>query len=68
MCQECEAEVGMLRVDGVHVVDCSDEGGYVGLIEVQAPNAMEVAFDAGNSVGAEFGRSFDVFLGNYGDD
>ena len=29
---------------------------------------MEVAFDAGNSVGAEFGRSFDVFLGNYGDD
>ena len=58
----------MLRVDGVHVVGCGDEGGHVDLIEVQAPNAMELAFDAGDGIDAESGRSLDVFPGNHGDD
>lgn len=66
-CEECFAEIGVLRVDGVHVADCVDEGWYVDLVEIQAPDAVEVSFDAGEGVDAEFGRGLDVFPRDHGD-
>lgn len=56
-----------MRVDVVHVIHCVDEGWDVDLVEVQAPDAVEVSFDAGEGVDAEFGRGLDVLPGDLGD-
>ena len=65
-CKKREAKVSILRIDNVHVVNCGNESGHVDLIEIQAPNAMELAFDAGDGVDAKFGRGLDVFPRNHG--
>ena len=65
-CEECEAEVSVLRINRVHVIDCGDKRRHVDPIEIQAPNAMEAAFDACNRVDAKFGRGLDVPPGNHG--
>lgn len=61
------AEARVLRVDGVHVVYCVDEGRDVDLVKIQAPDTVEVSFDASESVDPEFGRGLDVFPGDHGD-
>lgn len=66
-CEERFAEPGVLRVNGVHVIYCVDEGWDVDLVEIQAPDAVEVSFDAGEGVDAEFGRGLDIFPGYHGD-
>ena len=53
--EEPFAEGRVLRVDGVHVVYSIDESWDVDLIDVQAEDAMEVSFDAGDGVDAEPG-------------
>ncbi len=65
-CEKRLAEAGVLHVDGLHVVYCIDEGWDVDLVKVQAPDAVEVSFDAGEGVDAEFGRGLDVFPGDHG--
>lgn len=66
-CEERSTKGGVLRVDGVHVVDCADEGGDVDLVEIQAPDAVQVALYAGEGVDAESGRGLNVFPGDHGD-
>ena len=66
-CEECLTEGGVLGVDGVHVAHCADERRDVDSVEVEAPDAVEVAFDAGESVDAEFGRGLNVFPWDHGD-
>lgn len=66
-CEERSTKGGVLRVDGVHVVDCADEGGDVDLVEVQAPDAVQVALYAGEGVDAESRRGLNVFPGDHGD-
>lgn len=53
-------EPGVLLEDGIHEVDCIDEGRHIDLIKIQAPDAMHATFDTGEGVDAEFGLSFDV--------
>ena len=54
-CEEPFAEGRVLRVEGVHVVYSIDKGWDVDLVDIQAEDAMEVSFDAGDGVDAEPG-------------
>lgn len=65
--EERSAESRVLRVDRVHVAYCLDEGRDVNLVKVQAPDAVEVSFDARDGIDAKSGRGLDVFPGNHGD-
>lgn len=37
------------------------------MVKIQAPDTVEVSFDASESVDPEFGRGLDVFPGDHGD-
>lgn len=59
--KEGGAEAGILCVHVLHKGYGADESWYVDLIEVQAPNAVVVSLDTGETVDAKFGLGLDVF-------
>lgn len=65
--EERSAERRIKRVDVVHVADCIDEGWDVDLVKIEAPDAVEVSFDARDGIDAESGRGLDILPGNHGD-
>lgn len=66
-CEEGGAEGGIACVDVVHQGHGANQRWHVDLVEVQAPHAVEIPFNAGEGVDAEFGLGFDVFPGYHGD-
>jgi len=65
--EECLVEDRVLRVDGVHVIYCADKGRDVNLVKIQAPDTVEISFNASEGVNPEFRRGLDVFPRDHGD-
>ena len=61
------AERGILRVNIIHVIHRLDQGWDVELVEIEAPDVVEVPFDASEVTGAEPARVLQIFPGDLGD-
>ena len=65
--EERLAQCGILPVNIIHVIDRLDQGRDVKLVEIKAPDVVEVPFDASEGTGAEPGRVVQIFPGDLGD-
>ena len=65
--EERLAQCGILLVNAIHVTDRLDQGWDVKSVEIEAPNIVEVPFDASEVTSAEPRRIVQIFPGDLGD-
>ena len=65
--EERLAQCGILLVNIIHVIHRLDQGRDVKSVEIEAPDVVEIPFDASEGTSAEPGRVVQVFPGDLGD-